>query len=131
MANDCYPDCDDYDDVEDGRQQLADYDLFVYEQGCKARALLSLPGANVLASNIAEDLASLVQRHATTEEEANATLAYMLRDRVAAHVITRALKSSQALLHQPFSRDGFIAIGKLLDAICQAFEDLLQTERAN
>jgi len=58
----------------------------MHEQHQKAVALLSLPAAHNLARKVAEDLAALVQEHAS--DDSGTTLAYMLRDNVAEHVLT-------------------------------------------
>ncbi len=122
---------DDYysevDECDDGRRQLEEYEVYVREQNAKANALLAHSGAKALARPVTEDLVGQVRRHATVN--GSTTLADMLRNTIAEDVIIWTLQGRDALLRQPISRDGFIAIRNVLDQACSAFEALLAAEQ--
>jgi hypothetical protein len=122
-------DCDAWeDDVEDGRRQLAEYELYIYEPDCKSRALLSRPDALVLARPFADELAHLVQQYSVPRD--GSTLAEMLRYTLADGIISLALAGPDNLVTQPVSRAGYFAVRQTLDAACSAFEALLAAEAA-
>lgn len=117
-----------YDDYDDGRQQLEEYEMHCREIQRKATALLTIPAAQVLAGRIAENLAGLVQQHSVPRSDTN--FSDVLCDSLCEDVIVKAMEGCETLLLQPVSRDGFIAIRKALDQACSAFEALLAAEAA-
>jgi hypothetical protein len=108
---------------DDGRQQLEEYELHCQEIQNKARALLSHPGAVLLANIITENLVSLVREHAASE--GNATLKTVLTDSIFETVVIQALREHQDILDQPIGREGYIAIRQTIDRACWALESLL------
>ncbi len=123
MCSDSY----DYGDEafeDSGRQQLEEYEMYVHEQNAKARALLTVSSALILGCSVADDLATLVRRHAS--QDGGTTLGDVLRDTVAEEVIAQAINPEA--LRQAVTREGFVAIRKMLDGACRAFEDLLAAQ---
>lgn len=116
----------DYDDVEDGRRQLGEYELYIYEQDCKSRALLARPDALVLARPFADELAHLVQQSSVPHD--GSTLAELLRYTLADGIISLALAGPDNLVTQPFSHEGYIAVRQTVNSVCTALEELLAAE---
>ena len=54
---------------DDGQRQLEEYEMHCQEIQCNATALLANADAPVLVGSIAQDLADLVQQHATANGE--------------------------------------------------------------
>jgi len=114
------------DDDDQAAADLAEYEQFVLEQNRKARALLTHPEAMALARPVAEVLASHVKQHAKVGGAT--TLAEVIRDSLCEDVLVNALEGRTALLQKPFSRAGYQAVRKTLDAAREAFEALLAAE---
>ena len=114
---------DDYDDADDGRQQLEEYEEHCREIERKARALLTDSAAMVRAREFAKNLARLVDKHPGANGDA--TTADLIFETVAEHIVDQALQDRHALLLQPVNRDGNMAIRAELDDACEAFEKLL------
>jgi len=120
-------DCDsDYDDAEDGGRQLAEYELYIYEQDSKSRALLSRPDALALARPFADQLAHLVQQYSVPHD--GSTLAELLRYTLADGIISLSLAGLDNLVTQPFSHEGYIAVCQTVNTACSTFEALLAVE---
>ena len=116
------------DDDDQAAADLAEYEMYVQEQNRKARALLCHPEAMALARPVAEELARLVLQH--TRVDGMTTLAEVIRDSLCEDVLVNALEGRTALLQKPFSRAGYQAVRKALDAAREAFEALLAAEAA-
>jgi hypothetical protein len=124
MSSDEYycPEDDDSQAVDD----LAEYELYIYEQDCKSRALLARPDAQVLARPFADELAHLVQQYSVPR--GGSTLTKLIRYTLADGIISLALAGPDNLVIQPFSHEGYIAIIRTIDSACLAFETLLAEE---
>jgi hypothetical protein len=114
------------DECDDGRQMLEEYEMHCQEVQRKATALLTIPAAQVLVRQFAQDLANLVQIHATVNGPF--TLSDVLRGSVPEKALIKTFEYCRGYLHMPVSRAGFIAIRTTLDAACAAFEALLAAE---
>jgi len=114
------------DDDDQAAADLAEYELFVYQQKLKARALLVCESALDIADHVVAYLAWLVREYAVPHSDSN--LDEMLRDTVAELLISSELQES--VLQQPISRAGYIEIRRILDGACEAFELVLAEEDA-
>jgi len=114
------------DECDDARQQLEEYEMHCQEVQRKAVDLLTIPAAQVLARQLAKDLANLVQTHA--DFNGPITLADVLKESVPEKVVIKTLRHCRGYLHMPLSHAGFIAIRKSLDAACAGFEALLAAD---
>ena len=114
------------DEDDQAAADLAEYEMYVREQNRKSRALLAHPEALALARPVAEELARLVVQHAKVD--GMTTLAEVIRDCLIEDVLIASFGSRPALLQKPFSRAGYQAVRKSLDAACSALEALLAAE---
>jgi len=114
------------DEVDQAAADLAEYELFVYQQKLKARALLVCECALEISDPFVAYLTWLVQEYAVPHSDSN--LGEMLRDTVAELLISSELQES--VLQQPINRAGYIEIRRILDAACIEFEALLAAEDA-
>lgn len=115
---DCHSD---YDDAEDGRRQLEEYELYVYEQRLKARGLYLYDEALDVSDPAVEELVSLVQQYAVPHSDW--TLGDVLRDTVAELLISNELPDG--VTAQPLSREGYIPLRSVVHQACDDFEELL------
>lgn len=117
-------------DRDDGQQaaDIAAYELYFLDQAKKAHALLSCAAAQAGARILAEDLAFLVQCHATVE--GRLTLAGALAESIAERLVCQELKGGESVLRQPVTEDGHRAIKLALGHACREFESFLATEAA-
>ena len=114
------------DDDDRAAADLAEYELYVYRQRLKSRALLVCESALEISASFVAYLAWLVQQYAVPHSGSN--LGDMLRDTVAELLVSSEL--GIGVLQQPISRAGYIEIRRILDSACIEFEALLVAEDA-
>ena len=107
---------------------MAAYELYFLEQTQKAHDLLSCTAAQARAHALAEDLALLVQCHATVE--GRLTLADALAESIAERLVCQQLKRGEPVLRQPVTQDGYRAIKRALGRACREFESFVTAEAA-
>jgi len=109
--------------IEQESRDLEACGLYILKWRAAARALREDIGARAYARQVAVELATLVERHATPNGQL--TLADALDETLAEEVVSLALGHRHALLAQPVSDSGYEAVQRRVWEACDVLEHFL------
>lgn len=112
--------------IEQEAPDLEACEIHILEWRAAARALREDVGARTYARQVAVELATLVERHATPNGQL--TLADALDETLAEEIVSLALRHRHALLSKPVSDEGFSLLKRSVWEACDVLELFLPAD---